>query len=142
MIDIPVNLSYSTQDLPAAFNPADFSVGAKKTSDVGTPLWTALRVLHGLNSVGDFLTTQTAFQDYPEGFTEMNPLAKGIVGNPWTHAPWAVATTAIVDKGMNDLFKKNKTLGYLGMGTLNALRLYVLLNNLKQLQKAKEYYGR
>lgn len=87
------------------------------------------------------MTTQTAFQNYPEGFTEMNPLAKGIVGSPWTHAPWAAATTAIVDKGMNDLFKKNKTLGYLGMGALNALRLMVLLNNLKQLQKAREYYG-
>ncbi len=135
-----LNLDYG--QLPPAFNPAKFDLSRGVSTAPGNnpdkdAVWMALRMLGTLNASADFATTRFALDNFPDMISEGNPLAKDVVSSPWTHAPWAAFSTVATDKIFNNLYKKDKFLGYLGMGLLNLLRGMAVINNFGYIDQAK-----
>jgi len=120
--------------------PADFQIPrAIPSTRLGPPAGKALfdanlAIMIGLN-VADYFSTKEALK-YP-GLEETNPLMKPFVKSPAAFAAIKIGTTALSYWSMKSVFKKNKTMAWIMTTASNVLLSYVVVNNMRLVQKAR-----
>jgi len=79
----------------------------------------------------DYGSTLTAMQH--DGIVELNPIAKHYVNAPEVFTPITFSLMVVQDWGLSKLRKWNKTVAYIFLGVLTAVKMYVVFNNFEAL---------
>lgn len=107
------------------------SISRKPRKSTKSFAFKALTLSNIAFSLGDVTTTRIAFTR--KGFKELNPIANMYVKSPTLHVALSCGVLYLQTKLMNTIYKKNKTLAYVGYGVMVLVRGLIVFNNMNEL---------
>ena len=102
---------------------------------VGDGLFEASAITLIALNVADYFSTREALR-YP-GLREGNPLLKNVVHDPAKFAAVKIGFAAASYISLKSFYKKNRTLGWAVSALSNFALSYVVVNNIRQIDKAR-----
>lgn len=106
-----------------------------KSERLQRSLFNTTLITSAILNVADFVTTVKGLKY--ESLQEVNPLAKPLVKNPYVFALAKLGITALNYQLMKVIYKKNKKLAWVLSAVSNLALSYVVLNNIRMIQKAQ-----
>lgn len=98
-------------------------------------LFFSLKVNYSAMTLADFSMTTVALNRYRMYMGEANPIARAYVEKPEIAVPFLLIHDISVHVFGDWLYKKNKTLAYVFIGVLTLVRVYVMYENVRTIQR-------
>ena len=103
--------------------------------DVKIPsLYNALRINYFAMNYADFIGTTFVRSSCEHNFIELNPIMSFSVEKPMLGIVLVTGLSVLQYSLLGNLYKKNKTMAWITVAAITALKAYVLLHNIRELR--------